>query len=65
MGTPFLMQAHQPVPDYHHHYSSSGCPTTLQTLLNIFKIFSLSMAKHTKHFQIKTATRMILKYQGW
>jgi hypothetical protein len=65
MGTHFPMQAHRSVPDYYHHYSSSGCPTTLPTLLNIFKVFSLSMAKHTKHFQIKTITRMISKYQGW
>jgi hypothetical protein len=33
--------------------------------LKILKVFSLSMAKHTKHFRIKTVTRMILKYQGW
>jgi hypothetical protein len=33
--------------------------------LNIFKVFTLSMAKHTKHFQIKTVTKIILKYQGW
>jgi hypothetical protein len=65
MWTPFPMQVHRPVPDYHHHYSSSGYPTTLQTFLNIFKVFSLSMAKHTKHFQMKTVTRIILKYQGW
>jgi hypothetical protein len=34
-------------------HSFSCSTTTLQTLLNIFKVFSLSKAKHTKYFQIK------------
>jgi hypothetical protein len=65
MGTHFLMQAHRPVSDYHHQYSLSGFPTTLQTLLHIFKVSSLSMAKHTKHFQIKTVTRIRLSLNSY
>jgi hypothetical protein len=34
-------------------HSFSCFTTTLQTLLNIFKVFLFSKAKQTKHFQIK------------